>query len=105
MRGLTLSPAAAIALLIAHAHADTVIDSNFMVVPDTSFPPANYRFTVYQDEAGTDPTSLWVALSGQMLTPIFGNVDEAADYYLIQSGSFHRGYNYVRDVSAVRCGR
>ncbi len=82
MRGLSLL-SAAIALFIAHARADTVIDSNFMVMPDTSIPPANYRFTVYQDEAGTDPTSLWVALNGQMLTPIIGNVDEAADYYLV----------------------
>jgi PEP-CTERM motif len=68
---------------VANLHADTVIDSNFIVTPDSSFPPANYRFTVYQDQAGTDPTSILVELSGSTLTAITWNVDEEADYYLV----------------------
>ncbi|HEY2801087.1 MAG TPA: PEP-CTERM sorting domain-containing protein [Chthoniobacterales bacterium] len=82
MKGMSLF-VAGMALIVAHARADTVIDSNFIAVPDSSFPPANYRFTVYQDEAGTDPTSLWVELDGQMLSAITWNIDEEADYYLV----------------------
>lgn len=74
---------AAIALIAGHAGAGTVVDSNFMSVFDPSVPGAQYRFTVFQDEAGTDPTSLFVGLSGQALTAVAWNVDEEADYYLV----------------------
>jgi len=72
-----------IVLIVSQARAGTVIDSNFVAVPDASFPGAQYRFSVYQDEPATDPTSLFVALNGQVMTAIAWNVDEEADYYLV----------------------
>jgi hypothetical protein len=72
-----------IALIVSQARAGTVVGSNFIAVLDPSFPGAQYRFTVYQDEAGTDPTSLFVSLNGQVMTAIGWNVDEEADYYLV----------------------
>ena len=72
-----------IVLIVSQARADTVIGSNFIAVPDPSVPGAQYRFTVYQDEPATDPTSLFVALSAQVMTAIAWNVDEEADYYLV----------------------
>lgn len=74
---------AAIALIVSYARAGTVIDSNFTAVVDPSFPGAQYWFTVYQDEARTDPTSLFVGLNGELVTAVAWNVDEEADYYLV----------------------
>ena len=62
--------------------AGTIANSNFIFVPDSSF-GAQFRFTVFQDEAATDPTSLFIAVSGPTLTPVIWNVDEEADYYLV----------------------
>ena len=72
-----------IGLIVSQARAGTVVGSNFIAVPDPSVPGAQYRFTVYQDEPATDPTSLFVSLSGQVMTAINWNVDEEAVYYLV----------------------
>lgn len=70
-------------LIVSQARGGTVVGSNFIAVLDPSFPGAQYRFSVYQDEAGIDPTSLFVDLNGQVMTAIGWNVDEEADYYLV----------------------
>jgi len=62
--------------------ANTIPNSNFIFVPDTSS-GAQFRFTVFQNESATDPTSLWITVSGPTLTPVAWNVDEQADYYLV----------------------
>ena len=67
---------------VANLQADTISNSNFIVVPDTTM-GAQFRFTVFQDQAATDPTSLLIALSGSVMTPVAWNVDEEADYYLV----------------------
>jgi len=76
------SLAALICIFFPSANAGVVVNSNFTLVPDMSS-GANYRFTAFQNEAGTDPTSLWVALNGQTLMPVTWNIDEEADYYLV----------------------
>jgi hypothetical protein len=72
-----------VAALLCHflpaADGGVVVNSNFIL---TSFAP-KHTFTALQNEAGTDPTSLSVALSGQTLTPLSWNVDEEADYYMV----------------------
>lgn len=73
---------AGMAACFSSLNAGTIANSNFLFVPDPSF-GAQFRFTVFQDEAATDPTSLFITVSGSTLTPVMWNVDEEADYYLV----------------------
>jgi hypothetical protein len=73
---------AGVACCFTRLSAGTISNSNFIFVPDTSF-GAQFRFTVFQNESATDPTSLLLTLNGSTLTPVAWNVDEEADYYLV----------------------
>jgi len=56
-------------------------------------PYANYWATVYEDAAGTDPTSVWFVHNGTDLEIVSWNLDDESDWYLVQ-----RGDTFSRDT-------
>lgn len=74
------------------AAASVVVDSNVWLNPGTFYPPANYAITVSQSESVVDPTTLWFSKQnlpgnqGSKLQAVTWNIDEEADYYLVQYG-------------------
>ena len=70
-------------------HAQTVIsDSNLTFQPDNTLPPANYRFTAFQNVAATDPTSMWFKYDGTNVLFVSENIDQGSDWYVVQPGDF-----------------
>jgi hypothetical protein len=68
-------------------HAQTVVqNSNLIITPDTGLPPANYAFSVWQDAARTDPTSVWFKYDGLKMQAINTNIDQGSDWYVVHSG-------------------
>jgi len=69
------------------AFAQTVIqNSNLVITPDSSFPPANYIFGVYQNIDRSDPTGVWFKYDGSHMQAITTNIDEGSDWYVVHSG-------------------
>jgi len=78
---------ASLALLLPLlANATVVTDANIILIPAPSGPSTNYSFTTYQDEAGTDPTSVWFNYDGASLEIVNWNIDEELDWYLVDGG-------------------
>lgn len=71
----------------SNLHAQTVIqNSNLAISPDTFLPPANYAFTIWQNTARTDPTSVWFKYDGSHMQAINTNIDQGSDWYVVHSG-------------------
>ena len=69
------------------AHAQTVVQNlNLSIAPDSSLPPANYAFTVYQKADRSDWTSVWFKYDGTHLQLINTNLDEGSDWFVVQPG-------------------
>jgi len=84
---------AALAILIVvvfHPRADAVVVSGTNVVFGSGtgpFPPGgNYFGTIYQDVAGTDPTSVLFDFTNGTLRITISNVDQGSDWYFVHAG-------------------
>lgn len=72
--------------LCSQTLASIVVHDTNIVLNEATFFGANYSLTVYQDAAGTDPTTVWLRLNGSTLSYITTNVDEGSDWYGAQFG-------------------
>jgi hypothetical protein len=87
MMKTAISIVALVFAISANLQAQTVIqNSNLLFGPDNNLPPANYAFTVYQDAARTDPTSVWFKYDGSKMQLINTNIDQGSDWYVVHSG-------------------
>lgn len=57
-----------------------------LLSPNNSFPGENFSFTVWQDAAATDPTTIWLNYDGSHVSFGGTNVDEESDWYLVHPG-------------------
>lgn len=57
-----------------------VVDTNISLSPGA--PIGAYMLTVFQDAAGTDPTSIWLDYDGTNVEVVSWNIDEESDWYL-----------------------
>jgi hypothetical protein len=79
--------AALLVAISANLQAQTVVqNSNLAISAYSGQPPANYAFTVYQNIAGTDPTSVFFKYDGSHMQAINTNIDQGSDWYIVHSG-------------------
>src|SRR3954468_15769828 len=61
--------AAVLVTFASISHAQTVVsDTNLSITLDNSFPPSDYRGTIWQDAAKSNPTSIWFNYDGLKIT-------------------------------------
>jgi hypothetical protein len=84
-RVLALVAACVVLLVPSLADATTVLtNTNISLSADGGV--ADYVLTVYQDVAGTDPTSVFFDYDGTNVEIIAWNIDEESDWYLVDAG-------------------
>lgn len=59
------------------------------------FIDADYSLTVFEDEAGDDPTSIFFDVVGTTLRVVATNIDAGSDWYLAQAGDLFTAENIV----------
>ena len=92
----------ACAVLLAPSLADAVtvvVDTNILLTADGIL--ADYALTVYQDAAGTDPTSVWFDYDGANVEVVAWNIDEESDWYLVDSGDEFTRQNIASGLFTV----
>lgn len=67
--------------IFAHPSIGAAVTGTNITIGDGAFSGADYALTVYQDEAATDPTSIFFDISGSELTIVNYNIDEASDWF------------------------
>lgn len=72
----------ALSIISAPYLTAAVISNTNVSLSDGGFAGADYALTVFQDEAGTDPTSILFNVTGSILTFVTSNIDEGSDWYL-----------------------
>ena len=76
------------------ASATTVVtDTNILLSDDGG--AADYTLTVYQDAAGTDPTSIFFDYDGANVEVVAWNLDEVSDWYVVGAGDEFTRQNIV----------
>lgn len=84
-RAIASIAACAVLSLASLADATTVVtDANVSLSPSGSL--GDYQLTVFQDAAGTDPTSVWFDYDGTNIEIVNWNIDEGSDWYLVLGG-------------------
>ena len=71
------------ALALAGVAGAAVVANTNVMLDDGAAGAADYALTVFQDETGTDPTTMWFDLSGDTLSLVMINLDEASDWYQV----------------------
>lgn len=72
--------------LATEAKSTLVINSNIELIQGGPFDPHDYQLTIYQDIAGTDPTSIFFDWTPTSLTLIAYNLDQGSEWYFTQHG-------------------
>jgi hypothetical protein len=63
-----------------------VENTNVRLLPDTSFPPANYVFRIGTPPFGDDGTSIWVQYDSDTIRIATALTDEQAEFFIVQPG-------------------
>lgn len=66
-----------------------VVGDNILFGPVTPdpFTGENHSGTIFQDSAGSDPTSVLFEYDGSNLTAVAWNLDEESDWYVVEPGA------------------
>jgi hypothetical protein len=67
-------------LVVGPVRAGVITGSHLRLSDEAAV--GDYVLTVFQDEAGSDDTSIWVELTGSRLAAVDINLDEGSDWYL-----------------------
>jgi hypothetical protein len=76
------------------AGATTVVTDTNILLSDGEV-GADYTLTVYQDTAGTDPTSIFFDYDGTNVEVVAWNLDEVSDWYVVAAGDEFTRQNIV----------
>lgn len=76
------------------ANAATIVtNTNILLSDGGTF--ADYALTVFQDAAGTDPTSVFFDYDGANVEVVLSNADEGSDWYRVDAGDEFSRQNIV----------
>lgn len=91
----------ALSIVSAPCLTGAVIGNTNIVLSDSVWTGADYALTVYQDHAGTDPTTILFKLSESVLTFVNTNIDEGSDWYFASFGNEFSDVNIQANLFQV----
>ena len=95
-----LSTCFVVACLLS-AQADVIRGTHVLFQNEPSEYISAYRFTLYQDEAATDPTSFWLNFDGATLSFASIHLDEGSGWYHAHSNEAFSAQTIAADVHPV----
>lgn len=91
----------ALSIISAQCLTAAVVSNTNVTLSNGGFAGADYALTVFQNEAGTNPTSIFFNVSGSTLTFVTSNIDEASDWYLASFEDEFSNLNIQADLFQV----